>query len=58
VAILYYLTLTRLDKLANFAKTLQELIDVASTFYAGDAELRDKKVTAIKTAYAAVGIKE
>jgi Zn-dependent metalloprotease len=58
VAILYYLTLTRLDKLADFAKTLQGLVDVASTFYAGDPALREKKVAAIKTAYAAVGIKE
>jgi bacillolysin len=57
VAILYYLTLTRLGKLADFAKTLQVLVDVASTLYAGDPALRDKKIAAIKTAYAAVGIK-
>lgn len=57
VAILYYLTLTRLDKLADFAKTLQVLGDVASTFYAGDPPLRDQKIAAIKSAYAAVGIK-
>jgi bacillolysin len=56
VAILYYLTLTRLDKLADFAKTLQVLVDVASTFYAGNPALRDKKIAAIKTAYAAAGI--
>ncbi|MHC1767227.1 MAG: M4 family metallopeptidase [Verrucomicrobiia bacterium] len=56
VAILYYLTLTRLDKLADFAKTLQVLVDVASTFYAGNPALRDQKIAAIKAAYAAVGI--
>jgi len=33
------------------------LVDVASTFYAGDPALRDKKIAAIKAAYEAVGIK-
>jgi Zn-dependent metalloprotease len=56
VAILYYLTLTRLDKLADFTKTLQVLVQVASTFYSGDPALRDKKIAAIRTAYSAAGI--
>jgi len=56
-AILYYYTLMRLNKLADFATVLQALIDVAATFYAGDKAIRDQKIKAIQTAYAAVGIK-
>lgn len=57
VAILYYLALTRLGRLANFADTLQMMIDVASTFYGGDLQTMEQKVSAIKRAYGAVGIK-
>jgi bacillolysin len=56
VAILYYLTLGRLDKLANFKQTLSTLLNVASTYYAGDAK-RQEKLGAISAAYAGVGIK-
>lgn len=56
VAILYYLTLTRLSSIATFTQTLQELIQVASTFYAGDAGERAKKTAAIESAYQQVGI--
>jgi bacillolysin/neutral peptidase B len=56
VAILYYLALTRLPALADFAKVRQVLIDVARIFYSGDANERDRKVTAIGKAYSAVGI--
>jgi len=55
VAVLYYLCLTRLDKLATFSQTLQTLRNVASTYYAGDAQ-RQTKLDAITDAYAKVGI--
>ena len=57
VAILYYLVLTRLDKLADFRKIHQVLLDVASVVYAGDLPIRDKKIAALVSAYAAVGIR-
>lgn len=57
VAILYYLTLTRLSRLANFVDVLQMMIDVASTFYGGDVGIMEEKVGAIKRAYQAVGIR-
>ena len=56
VAILYYLCLCRLPSLADFAKALQALVDVASSLYAGDPEEREEKVEHLKAAYAAVGI--
>lgn len=56
IAILYYLTLTRLSQLADFGKTLQVLTDVAMTYYAGDEAERDGKIQAIKDAYLGVGI--
>jgi bacillolysin/neutral peptidase B len=55
VAVLYYLCLTRLDKLATFSQTLQTLRNVASTYYAGDAQ-RQPKLDALTEAYAKVGI--
>jgi bacillolysin/neutral peptidase B len=55
VAVLYYLCLTRLNGLATFSKTLQTLVDVATTYYPDPAE-RDKKVKAIKDAYGSVGV--
>jgi bacillolysin len=56
VSYLYYLTLTRLAPMAGFSDTLQGLIDVARTYYAGNEAERTKKVDAIRAAYAAVGI--
>ncbi len=55
VAVLYYLTLSRLDKLATFTQTLNTLLNVAGTYYAGDPQRQDK-LDAISGAYAAVGI--
>jgi bacillolysin len=55
VAILYYLTLTRLDRLATFEKALTVLLDVAKTYYGSAAE-REKKTKAITKAYEEVGI--
>lgn len=56
VALFYYLTLVRIGRLANFCKTLQVLVDVASTYYSGDPVELQGKVSAIKRAYEAVGI--
>jgi bacillolysin len=58
VAILYYLTLSRLNPLATFPKTLQVLLDVADTLYAGDMAERDKKRAHVAQAYEKVGITE
>lgn len=55
VAVLYYLTLTRLDRMATFSKCLQVLLDVARVRYAIPA-MRKKKLAALRDAYAAVGI--
>jgi bacillolysin len=55
VAILYYLTLSRLDKLANFKQTLSTLLNVAGTYYMGDLR-RQERLAAISKAYASVGI--
>jgi Zn-dependent metalloprotease len=55
VAVLYYLALTRLDKLATFAQTKATLLNVAGTYFAGDPS-RQEKLDAISSAYAQVGI--
>jgi bacillolysin/neutral peptidase B len=55
VAVLYYLALQRLGRLATFAKARQALLDAARTFYAGDAG-RKAKIAGIEQAYAQVGI--
>ncbi len=56
VAILYYLALTRLNRLAVFSDVLDTLLTVAATFYAGDPDERDRKSEAIRQAYGRVGI--
>jgi Zn-dependent metalloprotease len=56
VAVLYYLTLTRLPGTATFAKVLEVLQNVAKTYYARSAALQQEKIGAIRVAYAAVGI--
>jgi bacillolysin len=55
VAILYYLTLGRLDKIATFAQTRSTLLNVTGTYYAGDPD-RQRKLDAIAAAYNSVGI--
>lgn len=55
-AILYYLCLVRLPQKATFVRMLQGLIDVAKVYFAGDPAARDRKIQAIRTAYARVGI--
>lgn len=56
VAILYYLCLVRLPQRATFRRTLRVLLDVATTFYAVDADERDRKLQALEKAYKKVGI--
>ncbi len=55
VAVLYYLALQRLGRLATFKKALAALLDVATTFY-GDPTDRAERVAAIGEAYRSVGI--
>lgn len=55
VAVLYYLCLTRLYKLATFVQARDTLINVASTYYAGHPS-RDVKLEALRAAYREVGI--
>lgn len=54
-AVLYYVCLTRLGKLADFSQTLATLVNVAGIYYAGDAR-RQERLDAIRDAYAKVGI--
>lgn len=56
VAVLYYLCLIRLGSLAQFSDTLEELVDVATVYYAGDDDERQRKIAAIRDAYGQVGI--
>jgi bacillolysin len=55
-AVLYYLCMVRLTPLATFHEALAVLTDIAKTYFAGDPEVRDRKVAAITNAYAGVGI--
>ncbi len=55
-AVLYYLTLVRLNRLAQFTDVLTGLVSAAKTYYAAQREEADKKVEAICAAYCAVGI--
>jgi bacillolysin/neutral peptidase B len=56
VATLYYLCLTRLNRTADFVQALRTLLDIARTYYAGDAAELATKSQAITQAYAKVGI--
>lgn len=55
VAILYYLTLTRLNRLADFSDCLRILRSVAMTYFTGDPSWPAKRA-AIDLAYQRVGI--
>jgi bacillolysin len=55
VALLYYLCLNRLFKLATFVQTRDTLLNVAGSYFAGSTK-RQQKLDAIRAAYAAVGI--
>jgi bacillolysin len=56
VAILYYLTLTRLGSLAKFSDCRRVLLNVATTYFSYNAVVQQQKLQAITQAYAAVGI--
>jgi bacillolysin len=55
VAVLYYLCLTRLNKLATFVQARDGLLSVAKTYFSGQSTLQ-QKLDAITNAYADVGI--
>jgi bacillolysin len=55
-AVLYYLTLVRLGRLADFSDARAELLSVASTLYGGSAGRLQEVEAAITSAYDAVGI--
>lgn len=55
VAILYYVTLTRLNRLADFSDCLRILRSVAATYFTGDPRGVEKQA-AIDSAYQRVGI--
>jgi bacillolysin len=55
VAVLTYLGMARLTPLATFPQALQSVLDVARTYFGGDAD-RTGKLAAIREAYARVGI--
>jgi Zn-dependent metalloprotease len=56
VALLTYLGMARLPSLATFTQALQAIIDVAQTYFGGQAD-KKKKLDAISEAYQLVGIK-
>ena len=55
-AILYYMCLMRLPQGATFKKTLRVLLDVTAMYYSGDTADAERKVAAVRDAYARVGI--
>ncbi len=55
VAVLYYLCLSRLNSWAKFSDALEELVNVVTTYFAGDPD-REQKIGYIRDAYARVGI--
>ena len=55
VAVLTYLGMARLAPLATFTDALQAVVDVAQTYFGGDADKKDK-IEAIREAYSLVGI--
>ncbi|MEV4415957.1 M4 family metallopeptidase [Catellatospora sp. NPDC049609] len=55
VTILTYLGMARLTPLATFTAALEAVVDVARTYFGGDAA-RDAKIAAIREAYRLVGI--
>ena len=55
VATLTYLGMARLTPLATFSQALQAVVDVAQTYFGGNADKKDK-IEAIREAYQLVGI--
>jgi Zn-dependent metalloprotease len=56
VALLYYLAMTRLGRLADFAAMRDMLVTVAMTYYLGDPTGSPQKLDAIRQAYQDVGV--
>lgn len=56
VAILYYLTLTKLTARSNFSDSRSTLLNVAGSFYSYDPAVRTSRLQTISDAYTAVGI--
>lgn len=56
VAMLYYVCLCHLGRMAGFSDVLESLVDVAKVHWAGDERECKDKVKHIKDAYAKVGI--
>jgi bacillolysin len=56
VALFYYLSMTRLSRLADFSAMRDMLITVATTYYMGDPTGLPQKLATIKKAYQDVGI--
>ena len=56
VAVLYYLVLTRLNRLSDFSDALSELVVVSDTIYQGNSVRATEARTAITNAYDFVGI--
>lgn len=54
-AVIYYLTLSRLDKLASFSQTLATLLNVSGVYFLASPD-RQQKLDAIRKAYHDVGI--
>jgi bacillolysin len=55
VAILTYLGMARLSRLATFPEALQAVVDVGQTYFGGSPD-KEKKLDAIREAYKLVGI--
>ena len=55
MAQLYYFTLQRLDRLANFEDVLETMLDVVKTVYR-DPKDQAAKLAAVTAAYAEVGV--
>jgi Zn-dependent metalloprotease len=55
VAVLTYLGMARLTPRATFADARQAVVDVAQTYFGGDAD-KKSKVDAVREAYQLVGI--
>jgi bacillolysin len=55
-AVLFYSCMVRLSPQARFTEALRVLTDVTKTYFAGDPDVRDRNLAAIRAAYGAVGI--
>jgi bacillolysin len=56
-AVLFYLCLTRLNKLAKFSDALDTLLEISRIYWKGDPDKCQEKINYIREAYEKVGIK-